>query len=68
MEDRLRLQLFICFCYIPPKDSTVLCNTKLDRSAVESDVITFSSKGKLVICGDARTSTQSDYITLDDAY
>ena len=31
--------IYICFCYIPPKDSTVMCNEESQLSTFESEVL-----------------------------
>ena len=56
--------IYICFCYIPPKDSTVMCNEESQWSTFETEVVRFSIKGSILICGDmnARTGNMSDFI------
>ena len=51
------------FVTCPPKDSTVMCNTKSDWSALESEVIKFAIFRDL----NGRTGTLSYYVTSDDA-
>ena len=59
--------IYICFCYIPPKDSTVMCNEESQWSTFESEVVRFSIKGSILICGDmnTRTGNMSDFIQND---
>ena len=40
---------FACFCYIPPKDSTAMCNYESQWNSFESEVIEFSNKGSILI-------------------
>ena len=58
---------FACFCYIPPKDSTAMCNYESQWNSFESEVIEFSNKGSILICGDmnARTGMLYDYVRND---
>ena len=53
---------------MPPKDSTIMCNRKSDWGTLEAEVIKFSNKGYLMICGDmnAWTGTLCDYVISDD--
>ena len=58
---------FACFCYIPPKDSTAMCNYESQWNSFVSEVIEFSTKGSILICGNmnARTGTLCDYVRND---
>ena len=61
------VDVFCCFCYIPPINSVVMCNEASQWTAFELEVLNFSAKGKIIICGDmnARTGTLLDYIPHD---
>jgi len=75
-EDRLWIKIhhpyshvnvFCCFCYTPPANSIITCNEVSQWSTLESEIIQFSSKGQIIICGDlnARTGNQNDFISVD---
>ena len=59
--------LFIGGVYIPPRDSTSMVSNFVDNNAfdiIQTDVINFSSRGDVAICGDfnARTGNMSDFV------
>ena len=66
-DNNLDNDTFACFCYIPPKDSTAMCNYESQWNSFMSEVIEFSTKGSILICGDmnARTGTLCDYVRND---
>ena len=55
--------VYISFCYLPPRDSSVTCNNQSEWSHFESEVINMSTRGNILLCGDfdARTGTKCDY-------
>ena len=57
----------ICFCYLPPADSTSTLNEGSHQLAFEREIVTYLSKGNILISGDvnARTGTLKDYIEND---
>ena len=59
--------IYICFCYLPPRDSSVTCNNQSEWSHFESEVINMLTRGNILLCGDfnARTGTKCDYVNND---
>ena len=69
---QLEEDIYICFIYIPPVNST-FTNSQDNNSfeLLENDVCKFKSKGRVVLMGDfnSRTSTSPDFnVTDDDKY
>ena len=62
--------LFICFMHVLPENSTYTCTVKHGDQFdnLESEIVSFPSKGNIVLCGDfnARTSNLNDYIDNDN--
>lgn len=60
--------VFICFAYIPPDNSTYTKKLNFDiLEYIENDIAKYSEKGKIMIIGDlnARISLEDDYISDD---
>ena len=58
---------YICFCCLPPADSTSTLNEGSHQLAFEREIVSYLLKGNILICGDmnARTGTLKDYIEND---
>ena len=60
--------LFICFTYIPPENSSYFKTRNQDTlTFIENDIVKYSTLGKICLVGDfnARTNTQKDFISND---
>ena len=69
---QLEEDIYICFIYLPPVNST-FTNSQDNNSfeLLENDVCKFKSKGRVVLMGDfnSQTSTSPDFnVTDDDIY
>ena len=66
---QLEEDIYICFIYIPPVNST-FTNSQENNSfeLLENDVCKFKSKGRVVLMGDfnSRTSASPDFNVIDD--
>lgn len=62
-------KIFCCFCYMPPADSTVHSYEGSLWTSFEQEVLKYSMKGEIIICGDmnARTGTICDFVPNDSA-
>jgi hypothetical protein len=61
--------IYLCFCYIPPENSSIHSSRQTDViQELQSDIMDLSQKGQIIIAGDlnARTATISDFIIRDD--
>ena len=67
-KQNIEKDIFICFCYLPPKGSTISCNRQSEWSSFEFEIVKFASQGDILVCGDlnARTGTQCDYVENDN--
>ena len=61
------VDVFCCFCYIAPINSVVMCNEASQWTKFELEVLNFSARGKIIICGDmnAWMGTLRHYIPYD---
>ena len=60
--------IFICFIYDPPENSSFTKKLNYDiLELVENDIVKYSEKGKIILAGDlnGRISSENDYISLD---
>ena len=56
--------VFVCFCYIPPKDSVYFKNVDINFfDMLERDIRHYSDSGKIIVVGDmnARTGLSNDH-------
>ena len=60
-------EVFCCFCYIPPGDSTATLNEASQWSTFQAEVEEYATRGKVILCGDlnARTGNCNDFIAYD---
>ena len=67
----LEKDIFLCFAYIAPSNSSYCLRHNLDiLSIIEKDVNSLSLRGDVMLCGDtnARIGTQNEFIDNDNAY
>ena len=65
----LRDNLFVCFVYIPPSNSTFYNDKSVDiLSSLNDDISIYKDKGQIMLFGDfnARTGNLLDFVSYDD--
>ena len=60
-------EVFSCFCYMPPVDSTATLNQASQWSTFQAEVEEYATRGKIILCGDlnARIGNCNDFISYD---
>ena len=60
----MQKDLYLCFVYVPPVNSTYIAKHGDQLDDLGSEIISFATLGNIIVCGDfnARTSNFNDYI------